>query len=54
MNVSLMADIEDEVVFRCVEDVMHGDGQLDHTKIRAKVASGSGEDRDKLVANLYR
>ena len=52
MNVSLMADIKQEVVFRCVEDIVQSDGQLDNPEVGTKVPPGSGEHRDQLLANL--
>src|SRR5208282_776049 len=52
MDVRLMADIKQKVVFRCVEDIVQGDGQLDNTQVGTKVAPGSREHRDQLLANL--
>ncbi len=52
VNVSLMADIKQKVVFRCVEDIVQGDGQLNNTEVGTKVAPGSREHRDQLLANL--
>ena len=33
VDVALVADVEDELVLRRVEDPMEGDGQLDHPEI---------------------
>src|SRR5208283_453524 len=51
MDVSLMADIKEKVVFRRVEDIVQGDGQLDNPEVGTKVPPGSGEHRDQLLAN---
>jgi hypothetical protein len=52
VDVGLMADVEDKVVLGRIEDVVHGEGELDHTEVRAKMASGLGEDRNELFANF--
>lgn len=35
-----MADVPDEFVIRCVEDVVERDGELHHAQARAQVAPG--------------
>ena len=43
VDVSLMADIEEEAVAGRVEDVMHGDGEFDHAKVGPEVTAVIGE-----------
>eukprot|EP00951_Prasinocladus_malaysianus_P033242 scaffold328016_cov27-Prasinocladus_malaysianus.AAC.1 len=52
MGVCLVADVKDELVVRAVEDVMHGDGELDHAEARPQVAARLGHDVDELGADL--
>jgi hypothetical protein len=40
MWISLMAYVPDELVKRCVIDVMNGNGKLDGTEARRKVTTG--------------
>ncbi len=43
VGISLMPDIPDQPVMRCIKDVMKGEGQLDDTKTWSEVAAGSGD-----------
>ena len=57
MDISLMRDIEDELVGRRAEDAVHGDGQFHHAQIWPEMtAHGSriilGEHPDKLIADF--
>ncbi|GHE47751.1 hypothetical protein GCM10019059_03120 [Camelimonas fluminis] len=45
VRIGLVADVPDNAVVRRVEDIMEGDGQLDHAKPGAKMAAG---DRDRI------
>ena len=54
VDVALMADVEDELVLRRVEDAMQRDGQFDHAEIRSEMAAGLGEDVDQLIAHFLR
>ncbi len=54
VDVTLMADVEDELVLRGGENAMERDGQLDHAEIRAEVTAGLREHLDQLVAHFLR
>ena len=54
VDVALMADVEDELVLRRVEDPMQRDRQLDHAEIRPEMAAGLREDLDQLIAHFLR
>ena len=51
-----MADVPDQLVFWCVEDVMQGDGQLDHAEARPEMPTGYRDSTNglgaKFVSNL--
>ena len=53
VDVALMADIEDEAVARGIEDVVHGEGQLDHAKVRPDVTAGLRDAGDEALADLF-
>ena len=53
VDVALVADVEDEAVARRVEDVVHGDGQLDHAEVRPDVTAGLRDAGDEALANLF-
>ena len=44
VDVALVADVEDELVLRRVEDAMERDGQLDDAEVRPEMAAGLRED----------
>jgi hypothetical protein len=48
-----VADVEDEMVFGRVENVVHGEGELDDAEVRAQVSAGLREDRNQLIADLF-
>ena len=52
MRVGLVADVPDQPVTRRIEDMMQGDGQLDHAKPRAEMAAGDRNRGDQLLAEL--
>ena len=52
VDVTLVADIENEAVPRSIENAMQRDGQFDHAEIGPKMASGLREDFDQLLANF--
>ena len=54
VDVALMADVEDELVLRRVEDAMQRDGQLDHAEIRPEMAAGLRKNVDQLIAHFLR
>ena len=54
VDVALMADIEDELVLRRVEDPVQRDGQFDDAEIRPEMAAGLREDADQFVAHFLR
>jgi hypothetical protein len=43
VRISLMSDVPDQPIGRCVEHVMQRYGQFDHTKAGAKMASRNGD-----------
>ncbi len=53
VDVGLVADVEDEMVLRRVEDVVHGERELDDSEVRAEMASGLREDRNQLLADFF-
>ena len=53
VDVALVRDVEDEAVSGRVEDVVHGDGQLDHAEVRPDVTAGFGDAGDKALADLF-
>ena len=52
VDVTLVADIENEAVPRSIENAMQRDGQFDHAEIGPKMASGLREDFDQLLAHF--
>ena len=53
MDVTLMTDIEDKFVLRCVENPVQRNGQLNDSQVWTEVASGLGEDTDQFLAHLF-
>jgi hypothetical protein len=54
VDVTLVADVEDETVPRRIEDAMQRDRQLDHAEIRSEMSAGLREDFDQLIAHFLR
>ena len=54
VHVGLVAYIEEEPSIGRVEDVVHGQRQLDHTEIRPEVAAGLRKAADQKLADLLR
>src|SRR6185369_15708589 len=52
MRISLMADVDHQLVARRVEGVMQRNYQLDRTEARARVAADLRERLDHVLANL--
>ena len=52
VRVALMADVPDELIVRCVEDMMQRDGQLDDAEPCADVTPGARARIDELLADL--
>ena len=49
-----MADIPDQPVVRRVEDMVQGNGELDHAKPSAEMATGDRDRVDQLLPELAR
>ena len=54
VNVSLMTDVEEDLVRGGVEDSVKGDGELDDAEVRTKVTARLGKRADQLLADLPR
>jgi len=54
MDVALVRDIEHKAVLGCVEDPVHGEGQLDDAKIRAQMAAGLAERFNERLTDFFR
>src|ERR1700740_276992 len=54
MDIRLVADVEDKMVFRRVKNVVHGERQLDPPEVRSEVSAGLGEDRNQLLTDFFR
>ena len=52
VRIGLMADVPDQLVVRGVEDVMQGDGQLDHAEAGAEMAAGHRHRTDGFGPQL--
>jgi hypothetical protein len=52
VDVGLMADIENKMVFGSIEDIVHGDGQFHHAEIWTQMAAVLGENGNQLFANF--
>src|SRR6185312_12457252 len=52
VRIGLMADVPDQPVTRCVEDVVQRHCELDHAQTRAEVAAGYRHGRDRLLAQF--
>jgi hypothetical protein len=44
VGIALVPDVPDDLVARAVEDVMKGDGQLDHPQRGAEMSTPAGDD----------
>ena len=49
-----MADVEEKLVCRGIEDVVHGQRQLDDAKVGSEVAAGLRQAADQQFADLLR
>ena len=54
MHIGLMAHVEQEVVFRSVEDVVHGNGQFHHAKVGPEMPAGARQNGDQFLADFRR
>src|SRR5580704_13043161 len=54
MDIRLVADVENKMVFRRVKNVVHGERQLDYPEVRSEVSAGLREDRNQLLADFLR
>src|SRR5579864_7204967 len=54
VDVGLVADVEDKMVFWRVKNVVHGKRQFDHPEVRSKVSASLGEDRNQLLTDFFR
>ena len=52
VRIALVADVPDQPVPRRVEDMVDGDGELDHAEPGAEMAAGHRDRRDRLGAKL--
>ena len=52
VDVGLVADVEEELVLRGIEDGVQGQGQLDHAEVGAEVAAGLGQGLNEELADL--
>jgi len=52
--VSLMADIPDDLVARCVEQVVKRDGELDNAEAGRKMTAHAADDVDHTVTYILR
>ena len=52
VHVSLVADVEEELVVRGVEDGVQGQGELDDAEVGAEMAAGPGKRLDQKFADL--
>ena len=49
-----MADVPDQAVLWCIENVVQGDGQFDRAEVGRKVASGVRNGFDEEAAQFVR
>ena len=54
VRIALMADIPDQPVFWCVEDIMDGSRQLDHAQAGTQMSAGCGYGIDHFGTQLVR
>ena len=54
VNVSLVADVKEDLVGRCVKDGMKGQCEFHHAQVGAQVATGLGKGLDQDGPNLIR
>ncbi len=54
VGIALVAGVPDNLVRRCIQQVMQGDGQLYHTKVRRQMPTDRGDRTDDLFTNLLR
>jgi hypothetical protein len=52
MDITLVADIPNELVLGCGKNMVQREGQLDHAQVGSEVAAVLGEHGDEFVANL--
>jgi hypothetical protein len=48
-----VADIEEKLVLRCIEDAVKGDGEFHYTQIGTEVAAGFGKGFDQCFTNNF-
>ena len=52
VHVGLVAHVEDELVLRRIEHIMHGDGQLHHAKVWPQVPAGARQGLNQPLTDL--
>ena len=52
VRIGLVANVPDQAIARCLEDVVKRNGELDHAKTRTEVAPGHGYGGDRLLPEL--
>ena len=54
VDIALVADVEDELVARGIEDAMERDAELDDAEVGAQVASGEGKGVNEGIPDFFR
>jgi hypothetical protein len=59
VHIALMADIKNELVFRCIEDAVQRQRQFDHAEIRPEMSADRGrvffgKNADQFIADFLR
>src|SRR5215831_18223325 len=54
MNVALVADVPNKLVFGGIENEMKRQGQFDNSEIRSKMAAVFGQDGDHFLPHFLR
>ena len=52
VDIALVADIENKLVFRCVEHPVQCNREFDHTEIRPQMAAGLGKNANQFLADF--
>lgn len=52
VRIGLVADVPDQAIVRSVEDVVQGDGQLDHAEAGAEMTAGLPDGIQQVLAQL--
>ena len=52
VRIALVADIKDQPIIRCIENIMDSCCQLDHTQASAQMPARNGNRRDHFLTQL--